>query len=559
MEVTKINQNMNTNTNNDPVFRGGTDVFLRYLATNQAVGANAVDVSFMVVPRTANDTIRRGPTAGLETGRREATGTVNHSLVGVYGITAGALAALLMGIDRKYGTNVNKIMAAPETLNILAENKAAQLKNNKSQLEYLESILSEVKAFNPQSSKADEEGYVKLSEKTIEKVAKHLDSTINEMPNMKKKLFKKGELAQAVDAAVNMVMEDTGEQTDIVLKSTTDLPQSKTNLKALMEDICTTSNAFNKEKVKESFMHQIEKGKGLSENNFMKALTRHKNIKSLAGFAIAAGIGASVQPLNMYITKKKTGTDGFVGVEGRSKDNSTGFKVLKVGTAAAFGAMVLGTLHTGLKGFMSKMSFAGFWPTLNQLKGVYGITIISRLLSARDKDELRESLTKDTLGFLSWLVLGDIVNRMTAEALDKSVLDRKSPEVANKGFLGRAYGSILKTRDEIIIEALAKNGISSTKVENGKVVAKKFKEMLKDLEQVADRELVNITKKRLRTLNKAQIVGYAFSGLVLGLGIPNLNIYITNKLDKKRKAEEAKYVKLNPEVSNDEIKSSQAA
>ena len=27
-----------------------------------------------------------------------------------------------------------------------------------------------------------------------------------------------------------------------------------------------------------------------------------------------------------------------------------------------------------------------------------------------------------------------------------------------------------------------------------------------------------------------------FSGLVLGLGIPNLNIYITNTLDKKRKA-----------------------
>ena len=538
MEIIKVNQNVNSNTSNGPEFRGGADAFLRYLATNQAVGANAVDVSFMVVPRTANDTIRRGPTAGLETGRREATGTVNHSLVGVYGITAGAMAALLMGIDHKYGTNVNKIMAAPETLNILAENKAAQLKNNKSQLEYLESILSEVKAFNPQSPKADKEGYVKLSEETIEKVAKHLDSTINDMPNRKKQFFKKDELSKAIDAAVNMIMEDTAEQTDIVLKSTSNLPQSKTNLKALMEDICTTSNAFNKEKVKESFMHQIQKGYGLSENNFMKTLTRHKNIKSLAGFAIAAGVGASVQPLNMYITKKKTGTDGFVGVEGRSKDNSTGFKILKGITAAGFGAMVLGTLHTGLKGFMSKMSFAGFWPTISQLKGVYGITIISRLLSARDKDELRESLTKDTLGFLSWLVLGDIVNRMTAEALDKSVLDRKSPEIANKGFIGRAYGSILKTRDEIIIEALAKSGVSSTKVENGKVVAKKFKEMLNDLEKLSDRELVNITKKRLRTLNKAQLAGYLFSGLVLGLGIPNLNIYITNKLDKKRKAQE---------------------
>ena len=306
MQITKVNQNLNT-CNSNPEFKGGTDAFLRYLAINQAVGANAVDLSFMVIPRTTSDAIRRGPAAGLETGRREITGTVNHSLVGVYGITAGAIAAAIMGIDNKYGTNVNKIMAAPETLNILAENKAAQIKNSKSQVEYLENILSNVKAFNPQSAKADKEGFVSLSKETVEKVSKHLDTTINDMPKMKRHVFKKDDFAKAIDAAVNMIVEDTAEQTDIILKSSENLPQSRTNLKALMEDICTVSNAFNKDKVKESFKHQIEKGKGLADNNFIKALTRHKNIKSIAGFAIAAGIGASVQPLNMYITKKKTG------------------------------------------------------------------------------------------------------------------------------------------------------------------------------------------------------------------------------------------------------------
>ena len=538
MQITKVNQNLNT-CNQNPEFKGGTDAFLRYLAINQAVGANAVDLSFMVIPRTTSDAIRRGPAAGLETGRREITGTVNHSLVGVYGITAGAIAAAIMGIDNKYGTNVNKIMAAPETLNILAENKAAQIKNNKSQIEYLEKILSNVKAFNPQSAKADKEGFVSLSKETVEKVSKHLDTTINDMPKMKRHVFKKDDFAKAIDAAVNMVVEDTAEQTDIILKSAESLPQSKTNLKALMEDICTVSNAFNKDKVKESFKHQIEKGKGLADNNFVKALTRHKNIKSIAGFAIAAGIGASVQPLNMYITKKKTGVDGFVGVEGRTKDTSNGFKVLKLATAGAFGAMVLKTLHTNLKNFMSKMAFTGFWPTISQLKGIYGITIISRLLSARDKDELREAFTKDTLGFLSWLVLGDIVNRMTAEAVNNTVLDRKTPEVAKKSFLGRSYGSILKTRDEIVIDALAKNGISSTKEENGKIVSKKFKEMMADLQKISDKKALETTKKRLKTLNRAQFAGYMFSGLVLGLGIPNLNIYITNKLDRKRKAKAA--------------------
>ena len=59
--------------------------------------------------------------------------------------------------------------------------------------------------------------------------------------------------------------------------------------------------------------------------------------------------------------------------------------------------------------------------------------------------------------------------------------------------------------------------------------------MLKDLDKLSP-EIKKATKKKLGVLNKAQLAGYLFSGLVLGLGIPNLNIYITNKLDAKRKA-----------------------
>ena len=94
--------------------------------------------------------------------------------------------------------------------------------------------------------------------------------------------------------------------------------------------------------------------------------------------------------LNDVLVKQlvKTGTDGFVGVEGRSKDNSGGFKALKTVCSAAFFSMILGTLGMTpaafLKSpgkFMDKMSFTGKMPTINQLKGVYGITIISRIFS----------------------------------------------------------------------------------------------------------------------------------------------------------------------------------
>ena len=99
-----------------------------------------------------------------------------------------------------------------------------------------------------------------------------------------------------------------------------------------------------------------------------------------------------------------------------------------------------------------------------------------------------------------------------------------------------------------MIETLAKNNISTTKEEGGKVLAKTFKEMMGDLNNLPE-ATKKIAKKRLGTLNKAQLAGYLFSGLVLGLGIPNLNIFITNTLDKKRKAKLAEQQALKHKYS----------
>ncbi len=540
MKVQQISK-QNISQSQQPQFRSAVDLTLRYLATNQAVGANGVDLAFMVSPRTLSDTIRRGPVAGLETGRREMSGTINHSLIGVYGLSAGALVAALMGIDRKYGTKANSMMAAPETINILAENK---VKNMDSQTEYLRSVLKNVKAYNPSSKLADKEGYIKLadiSEESFNEIVKILDEAINDK-NIKFKMFSiKGD-PEFYKILKNKITEKTGAQSQYVLESTErKSAKSVTTLSTLLEDIFRVSQAFNKPKVIEAFQQQLKNNKGILENDFVKKFARYGKTKSIAGFAIASGIGMSIQPINMYLTKKKTGQDGFVGVEGRTKDSSVGFKVLKGAASAGFFAMVLGTLQTGFKGFMKKMAFTGFWPSISQLKGIYGVTIVSRLLSARDKDELREALTKDTLGFLSWLVLGDFVNKIVAERFDKKLekpVLNATEELKKKGYWKRIFHSTLKTRDEVLIETLAESNISTTKTENGKNVAKNFKEMLKDLDKLSP-EVKKLARKRLKVLNGAQAAGYLFSGIVLGLGIPNLNIYVTNTLDKKRKAKEA--------------------
>ena len=536
MKVQSITTKENQNVNKQPQFKGAVDSTFRYLATNQAIGANGVDFCFMVTPRTASDTVKRGPAAGLETFRREIMGTINDSCVGLFGAAAGALIA--GAVNKKFDANVNRMFTAPETLNILAENKSAQLKNNQSQLEYIKETLSNVKAYNPASKKADSEGYVKLSEETIKEVSKLYDKLLNEKVDFH--TWTKDNTANARAVLINRITEDTGAQSDYILETADKKIVSKTNLKSLLNDIYIVSDSFNKKKVNAAFVDQIKNNKTIKDNTFVKGVQRFMKTRAGMGFAIASAIGLSVQPINMYLTKLKTGQDGFVGVEGRSKDTSAGFFGLKGLSSVAFLSMILSTLNIKPweftpKKFMDKMAFTGKMPTINQLKGIYGVTIISRIFSARDKDELREVLTKDTLGYLSWLVLGDIVNRMAAGKLNPSVMNFKKG-TENAGYFKKMFNSSLKTRDEILIETLAQNGIKTNKNVDGELVAKSFKELQAELNKLSP-ELQKLTKKRLSTLNKAQAAGYLFSGLVLGLGIPNLNIYITNALDKKRKAE----------------------
>lgn len=539
MQVHLVQQN-NIKQNQQPQFKGAIDTTFRFLATNQGVGAIFTDLGFMVIPRVGSD-MQRGPAAGIETLRREASGTTNHSAVGVYGGIAGTVAALLMGLKGKFGTDVNSMFTAPETMKILAENKARQIKNNNSQLDYLKETLSNLKAFNPTAKNVDKDGYIKLSKETIEDVSKIIDKALND-PKVEFKNWDNKKSADSLYVAMNKIISSTGAESQYILNSAENKTSSTTNLKALLEDIYKVSDSFNKEKVKAAFEEQVKAGKSINDNAFVQKFTKFMKSRAIAGFAIATAIGMSIQPLNIYLTKLKTGSDGFVGVEGRSKDNSAEFKAMKVGASAGFFGLTLWSLKTGIKGFFDKMAFKGRMPTIAQLKGIYGFTIISRLLAARDKDELRESFTKDFLGYISWLILGDIVNRITAENLDKTVMNR-TKEIENQGFFKRVFNSKLKTRDEILMETLSQNGIETIKKDGDKTVAKTFKELTKELEKLPE-QTRNITKKRLKTLNRAQFAGYLFSGLVLGLGIPNLNIYITNKLDKQRKEKAAKEAEL---------------
>ncbi len=527
--IPQLKQNIE-NKKDNVNFTGAFDAVtmgLRFLDTNQAWGANAVDLASMVIPRTTVDFVNRGPAAGMETGRREASGTINHSLVGVYGTVAGL--ALATALNNKYGIKAHKLFVDDETLDLLAKAWDKQVKagNNEPVKDYLRDVLS-----NAETRVGDD--WKKIPQDKLEDV-------VNKFTDVLKSKDAPVTISKDLKAyAQSVITHATGSENTFRLAEN----QKTTSVSNLLDSIYNVSRTFVNEKVGNAF----KESKDIDTNAYLKSLKRMNLRRSMLGLGIASAVGMSIQPLNIYLTKKKTGSDGFVGVEGRQKDNSAGFKGMKVAAAGIFGGGILATIgmRDGVKGLLKKIQFRGLVPTFDQFKFIYGVTIMSRFLAARDKDELRESVVKDVLGFFNWLVLGNFVAKMTANAMDQNLLNYSEKE-HGKGFFNKIIKAPLVSRDEVLHRGLHAAGIDS--VENGKALP--FKQLLKKLSSKQVGEAIRKeTKGKLRALSIAQVAGYLYSGLILGVGIPKLNIYMTNKSEEKRKARlAAEKAKQQPDVN----------
>jgi hypothetical protein len=315
----------------------------------------------------------------------------------------------------------------------------------------------------------------------------------------------------------------------IVAKKGEKLHSSRYSIDGITENTFKLSKIFSKDKVAEAFREASDIG----SNKFLKALKKMNMKRTILGVLIATLVGCSVQPINMWLTKRKTGGDGFVG--GGKKDDSFGFKMQKALVAGLFSAGVIATIGNP-KNLLKNLQFKGFTPTINQLKFIYGATIASRFLSARNENELKESATKDVLGFVNWLILGNFVQKLVAQGFDKSLIKQEQ----KGGILNWIRTSSLKTRDEVLHEALGEKAFKDGK-------ALKFGEMIKAL---GDNK---VAKKRLGILTLAQLAGYIYSGVVLGVGIPKLNIYLTKRRMEKEAQANALAQQNNPAEIDDKM------
>ena len=380
--------------------------------------------------------------------------------------------------------------------------------NAEGQRQFFDGFLQNIKGLNgtewkkiSDTAKDDiVDGLVSLAEKTeLLSKAKGAD---------KSKLAK--EVKALKNTVVSKVTKDTGAQASFKMNAGAGLKDVSSSIGELVDNAVSLSNAF-KSKSKDTLP------------NFVKALKGNKVASTLLGMGICAAMCISVQPINRYLTKKRTGSDGFVGVEGKGGDNSKGFKAAKAAAGIAFPIFSLKTIGK-MSDLVSNIQFNSKVPTLNQFKFLYGFTIGSRFLSSRDSNELRESVIKDTLGYTNWLILGGMVSKLTARALGgKELINNPVAQEGKKG-LGYAFKWLskasVKSFDEVLLPAAEKI------TKDGKAL--KFSELFKNADSA--------TKAKVAKIATSQVAGYLYSGLVLGVGIAKLNIFITKKLQAKKNA-----------------------
>lgn len=509
INIKAVNKNNHTN---GKTFKGAGSAALsglRFLNESPAIGACAVDLASMVVPRTAVETKQRGPQSGFETFFREVSSCVVHACVGLIGL--GAATAVSGKFNEQFGVKAQNIFASEGAIkNFHSHWNAAE----GGQREFFERVVSGMKGLNGSEWKNVSEeakgkivdGFVLLADKLKE---------VEGAKSSAKSSLKK-EASAMREKLVAQITKNTGAKASFKLKgATAGVKEISSSLGELTDNAVGLANTFSK-KTKEELP------------DFVKALSKNKVASTVLGLGICSAICMSIQPVNRYLTKKRTGSDGFVGVEGAgSGDKSPKFKKAKKILGIGFPLAAIASIGAKPSELVNSLQFNSKIPTLNQFKLIYGLTIGSRFLAARDGNELREGAIKDTMGFANWLILGSMVSKLTARALGGKELINNPVKTGQNGKKGLKYAwdwmtkSSVKSFDEILLPKAAEL------MENGKM--KSFKKLVK--------ESAPETKSLLKKAAVSQVAGYLYSGLVLGVGISKLNIAITKHLQGKKAAQ----------------------
>ena len=268
---------------------------MNFLNNQKIFGAFFVDLASMVIPRTIID-MSRTPEAGIETARREASSSVLLAGVGLF----GSLAALMLSpfLKNKYDVPLYKIEANNKTMDAFASafsdavNRVGSKDKPALAKAYLRNIFDGIsgdKMLNP------------AKEDIIDTMSKYLVESNDYIlsRDSQKNLFTKLVAYTGETDRIKMLAKN-GETIDI-------------GAKALIKDTYSMGRAFLQDKVLKEFK-QADK---IADNNFLKYLKKMTGKQTVIGLVLASAVAMSMQPLNSWLTKKKTGKDGFSVVKGQ--------------------------------------------------------------------------------------------------------------------------------------------------------------------------------------------------------------------------------------------------
>lgn len=484
-----------------PNFRGPIDAPLTQglaaLSTNPMLNASLVDVFAMGLPRTIVEYKERNKYAGFEMAFREFTGTF--------------IACFSAGL---FGQMINKTMSKriqPEVKvneNSWASNNTIDVLNqiNKSGKNYSKNLFNSLSGLN----KNEEQAWNKINWDKIEWYDKEAWNNLKwdnkDFEGVHNKIKSEKSIIETFDKLISdekLSKNDSKNLQNILTERVINAVGAESNITLKSGDKSITSTMQN------ILRDSIDMGKNVfSANESEKTIVKLKKlnkVKTLGALTLSIVLALTNQAINRYITQKRTGSKEFVGnmdyeshIGNNSQtDKKKNLNFNKVLASAGFVAMLAKVMNIkNTKDFFKKLEFTGPTTSGNAIKTVYGALILGRFFASKDNTELRETVVRDYLGFLNWLVLGGFVAKGVGNLLDKGRKDLFNTSKEGKGVKHWLNDVSLKTHSEIA----AQGG--------------------KDI------------KKNLRKLNVAHISGLAYSALMLGILLPKLNISMTKHKQK---------------------------
>lgn len=509
---TRNYNNEQKSKNNNPKFKGLLDgaltTTLMTLDTNPMANAVGIDLFAMVAPRTYVDTKERNKYAGAETFFREFTGTLIVCLSASY--LAKGIAKLANKIINPKTPINPKSWYSKDSLMFL-DTASKEINSTK---DFVANVFENV-------SGRDNKNINKFNEINWQNIEWIDENKWNKINWDNKKYTGVHNNLKSKDSIINLTSELINDK-KISKKDRKDLLQiiesrminalgaGNVSTEYKEKTLSTTIGNLLRDTV--DFGHDILTNKNVEKGSAINKILKINKIKSVGALVIASTLGLTNQYINRKITEKRTGKKGFVGDNNFAQQvsNNTTPKttteqpkkdkkfiaeklIASLGMIAMAGAVMK---VKSPKDFVKKLEFTGPVTSGNAIKTVYASTLIGRFLASDNKDELRESTTRDYLGFLNWLVLGGFASKGVA-----NLLDRKKESLFNVSKEGKGI----------------KHWLNDISLKSHKEIASKGSEF---------------AKKNMWKLNLAHISGLAYSTLALGVLLPKLNIFITNMKNK---------------------------